>query len=128
MRVKYVLSEVLVGLWRNVTMSIAMIITMAVSLTMLGASGLMYRQVDDMKDLYYKNIQVSIFLKQDVSEQQRTDLDGRLKGDPGEGGPLRRQGRGVRALQGDVPGRAGPGERGEAGPAARVVPDHAQQP
>ena len=32
MRVKYVLSEVLVGLWRNVTMTIAMIITMAVSL------------------------------------------------------------------------------------------------
>ena len=38
MRVKYVLSEVMVGLWRNVTMTIAMIITMAVSLTMLGAS------------------------------------------------------------------------------------------
>ncbi|MFC3504596.1 permease-like cell division protein FtsX [Micromonospora krabiensis] len=82
MRVKYVLSEVLVGLWRNVTMTIAMIITMAVSLTMLGASGLMYRQVDDMKDLYYKNIEVSIFLTQEVTEQQRTDLDGKLKSDP----------------------------------------------
>ncbi|MGC4876301.1 permease-like cell division protein FtsX [Micromonospora sp. DT43] len=82
MRVKYVLSEVLVGLWRNVTMTIAMIITMAVSLTMLGASGLMYRQVDDMKDLYYKNIQVSIFLSQEVSEQQRTDLDAKLKSNP----------------------------------------------
>ncbi|MGC4853123.1 permease-like cell division protein FtsX [Micromonospora sp. DT4] len=82
MRVKYVLSEVLVGLWRNVTMTIAMIITMAVSLTMLGASGLLYRQVDDMKDLYYKNIEVSIFLSQEVSEQQRTDLDAKLKNDP----------------------------------------------
>ncbi|MEU4337239.1 permease-like cell division protein FtsX [Micromonospora lupini] len=82
MRVKYVLSEVLVGLWRNVTMTIAMIITMAVSLTMLGASGLMYRQVDDMKDLYYKNIEVSIFLSQEVSEQQRTDLDAQLKSNP----------------------------------------------
>ncbi|MGV9211438.1 permease-like cell division protein FtsX [Micromonospora sp. RB23] len=82
MRVKYVLSEVLVGLWRNVTMTIAMIITMAVSLTMLGASGLMYRQVDDMKDLYYKNIEVSIFLSQEVSEQQRTDLNDKLKNDP----------------------------------------------
>ncbi|WP_433537157.1 permease-like cell division protein FtsX [Micromonospora sp. CA-249363] len=82
MRVKYVLSEVLVGLWRNVTMTVAMIITMAVSLTMLGASGLMYRQVDDMKDLYYKNIEVSIFLSQEVSEQQRTDLNDKLKNDP----------------------------------------------
>ena len=33
MRAKYVLSEVMVGLWRNVTMTVAMIITMAVSLT-----------------------------------------------------------------------------------------------
>ncbi|WP_433267096.1 permease-like cell division protein FtsX [Micromonospora vinacea] len=82
MRVKYVLSEVLVGLWRNVTMSIAMIITMAVSLTMLGASGLMYRQVDDMKDLYYKNIEVSIFLTQEVTEQERTELQTKLDSDP----------------------------------------------
>ncbi|PWR11806.1 ABC transporter permease [Micromonospora acroterricola] len=82
MRVKYVLSEVLVGLWRNVTMTIAMIITMAVSLTMLGASGLMYRQVDDMKDLYYKNIQVSIFLQTDVTDEQRDQMDAKLKADP----------------------------------------------
>ncbi|MER5703788.1 permease-like cell division protein FtsX [Micromonospora sp. NPDC002296] len=82
MRVKYVLSEVLVGLWRNVTMTIAMIITMAVSLTMLGASGLMYSQVNDMKDLYYKNIEVSIFLKKEANEQQRADIDAKLKSDP----------------------------------------------
>ncbi|PWU58664.1 ABC transporter permease [Micromonospora globispora] len=82
MRMKYVLSEVLVGLWRNVTMTIAMIITMAVSLTMLGASGLMYRQVDDMKDLYYKNIEVSIFLKTDVSQPQIDALKTKLAGDP----------------------------------------------
>ncbi|MER7889211.1 permease-like cell division protein FtsX [Micromonospora sp. NPDC048909] len=82
MRVKYVLSEVLVGLWRNVTMTIAMIITMTVSLFMLGASGLLYQKVGDMKDLYYENVEVSIFLTQEVTEQQRTDLDGRLKSDP----------------------------------------------
>jgi len=82
MRVKYVLSEVLVGLWRNVTMTGAMIITMAVSLTMLGASGLMYRQVDDMKERYYKNIEVSIFLTTEVTAEQRTDLEGRLNSDP----------------------------------------------
>ncbi|MGC5018334.1 permease-like cell division protein FtsX [Micromonospora sp. DT47] len=82
MRMKYVLSEVLVGLWRNVTMTIAMIITMAVSLTMLGASGLLYQQVGDMKDLYYENVQVSIFLKTDVSDEQRASLDAKLKSDP----------------------------------------------
>ncbi|MEU1837559.1 MULTISPECIES: permease-like cell division protein FtsX [Micromonospora] len=82
MRMKYVLSEVLVGLWRNVTMTLAMIITMAVSLFMLGGSGLLYQKVGDMKDLYYENVQVSIFLKTDVNDQQRTDLETKLKADP----------------------------------------------
>ncbi|WP_319464055.1 permease-like cell division protein FtsX [Micromonospora sp. RTP1Z1] len=82
MRVKYVMSEVLVGLWRNVTMTIAMIITLAVSLFMLGGSGLLFQKVGDMKDLYYENIEVSIFLKTDVNEQQRTDLAAKLKSDP----------------------------------------------
>lgn len=82
MRLKYVLSEVLVGLWRNVTMTIAMIITMAVSLTMLGASGLMYLQVNSMKESYYSDIEVSIFLANEVSEQQRTDLNTALEADP----------------------------------------------
>ena len=75
MRFKYVLNEVLVGLWRNVTMTIAMIITMSVSLTMLGASVLMYMQVDQMKTYYYGEIQVSIFLREDVSEAQRTAIN-----------------------------------------------------
>ena len=43
MRAKYVLSEVMVGLWRNVTMTVAMIITMAVSLTMLGGGLLLFK-------------------------------------------------------------------------------------
>ncbi|GGL89856.1 MULTISPECIES: permease-like cell division protein FtsX [Micromonospora] len=82
MRVKYVLSEVLVGLWRNVTMTIAMIITMAVSLTMLGVSGLVYTKVADMKDLYFENVEVSIFLTPEVTEEQRATLDTQLKSDP----------------------------------------------
>ncbi|MFC0007418.1 permease-like cell division protein FtsX [Micromonospora siamensis] len=81
MRMKYVLTEVMVGLWRNVTMTIAMIITMAVSLFMLGGSGLLYQKVSDMKDLYYDNIQVSVFLKTDVKPEQRTELETKLKGD-----------------------------------------------
>ncbi|MFI7541698.1 permease-like cell division protein FtsX [Actinoplanes sp. NPDC049599] len=82
MRFKYVLNEVLVGLWRNVTMTIAMIITMSVSLTMLGASVLMYMQVDQMKNYYYGEIQVSIFLREDVSEAQRTAINQAIDTDP----------------------------------------------
>ena len=74
MRLKYVFSEVLVGLWRNVTMTVAMIITLSVSLTMLGASVLMYLQVDRMKNFYYGEIEVSIFLREDVNDAQRTAI------------------------------------------------------
>jgi cell division transport system permease protein len=70
MRLKYVFNEVLVGLWRNVTMTVAMIITMSVSLTMLGASVLLYLQVDQMKTYYYGEIEVSIFLKEDITQPQ----------------------------------------------------------
>ncbi len=82
MRLKYVLSEVLVGLWRNVTMTIAMIITMAVSLTMLGASGLIYVKVAEMKELYFENIEVSIFLETDATEEQKTVIQAQLDADP----------------------------------------------
>ena len=81
-RAKYVLTEVIVGLWRNVTMTTAMIITMAVSLTMLGAATLTFLQVDDMKDFYYSKVQISIFLKKDVTDAQRANLDTALSDDP----------------------------------------------
>jgi len=81
MRAKYVLSEVATGLWRNVTMTVAMMITMAVSLTMLGASLLLYMQVNSMKSFFYDKIEVSIFLKNDVTEAQRTQLQGDLRAD-----------------------------------------------
>ena len=83
MRLKYVLSEVAVGLWRNVTMTIAMIITMTVSLTLLGASVLLYRQVGHMKDLYYQNVEVTIFLKTtNITTDQKTTLQSDLESDP----------------------------------------------
>ncbi|NUT32437.1 MAG: ABC transporter permease [Hamadaea sp.] len=82
MRAKYVLTEVFVGLWRNVTMTIAMIITMAVSLTMLGASLMLYLQVGEMKDWYYDRVQVSVFLTQDITPEQTSALEARLKEDP----------------------------------------------
>jgi cell division transport system permease protein len=82
MRLKYVLNEVLIGLWRNVTMTIAMMITLSVSLTMLGASTLMYLQVGQMKDFYYAKIEVSIFLTADITDGQRASIDAALTASP----------------------------------------------
>jgi len=83
MRLKYVLSEVAVGLWRNVTMTVAMIITMAVSLTLLGASVLLYFQVDKMRAVYYEQVEVTIFLKtQETTEAQKEAIKADLANDP----------------------------------------------
>ena len=68
MRAKYVLSEVAVGLWRNISMTVAMIITMSVSLTMLGAGVLMYLQTQSMEKEYEGKIEVMLYLKQDLDE------------------------------------------------------------
>ena len=82
MRLKYVLNEALIGLWRNVTMTIAMMVTLSVSLTMLGASTLLYLQVGQMKDFYYAKIEVSIFLTADITDGQRASLDAALTASP----------------------------------------------
>jgi cell division transport system permease protein len=83
MRLKYVLSEVATGLWRNVTMTVAMIITMAVSLTLLGASVLLYLQVDKMRSVYFEQVEVTIFLKtQDIKQEQKDPIEADLKADP----------------------------------------------
>lgn len=81
MRAKYVLTEVFVGLWRNVTMTIAMIITMTVSLALLGASVLMFWTVADMRDYYYAEVEVAIFLTDEVTDDQRQSLEEALAQD-----------------------------------------------
>lgn len=54
--------EVFHGYRRNITMTIAVILTIAVSLTLFG-TGLMVRsQVDAMKDYWYDRVEVSVFL------------------------------------------------------------------
>ncbi len=81
MRVNFVLSEALTGLWRNVTMSVAMILTTAISLTLLGAGGLLYVQIQETKDVLRGKVEVMLFLNDDVTEQQRDALQQRLTND-----------------------------------------------
>ncbi|MFG3339332.1 permease-like cell division protein FtsX [Glycomyces sp. NPDC048151] len=75
MRAKYVMSEVFLGLWRNISMTVAMIITMAVSLTMLGAGLLLYNQVDVIEEYYQTNLEVVVYLERDI-DQAMTDQIG----------------------------------------------------
>lgn len=62
MRAHFVLSEISVGLRRNLTMTFAVIVSVALSLALLGGSLLAREQVNSMKDYWYDRVEVSIFL------------------------------------------------------------------
>ena len=67
MRASFVISEVLIGLRRNLTMTIAMILTTAVSLALLGEGLLVVRMIDKTQELYQGKLEVSVYLNNDIS-------------------------------------------------------------
>ncbi len=62
MRAQFVMSEISVGLRRNLTMTFAVIVSVALSLALLGGSLLATEQVNAMKGYWYDKVQVSIYL------------------------------------------------------------------
>ena len=68
MRARFLLSEVRIGLRRNLTMTFAVIVTTAISLSLLGVGLLSNSQVNAMKDYWYDKIEVSVYLCGSLSE------------------------------------------------------------
>ncbi|MEU9342785.1 permease-like cell division protein FtsX [Streptomyces sp. NPDC048278] len=62
MRASFVMSEIGVGLRRNLTMTFAVVVSVALSLALFGGSLLMSDQVNTMKGYWYDKVNVSIFL------------------------------------------------------------------
>jgi cell division transport system permease protein len=91
-RPSLILSEVGIGMRRNLTMTVAMIVTMSLSLALFGSGLLIRKQVETMKDFWYDRVEVSVYLCGEassgggtcggtaVTEDQRqallTDLEG----------------------------------------------------
>ena len=85
MRFSFVRREVGNGIRRNFTMTVALIVAVAVSLSLVGAALLMRAQVDRMKGYWYDKIEVSIFLCGNTSvaftctgaitDEQRTNVE-----------------------------------------------------
>jgi cell division transport system permease protein len=63
----FVWREALTGLRRNLTMSIAMVLTTAISLGLLGAGLLVVRTTDRTQDLYYSQLAVQVALDEPTS-------------------------------------------------------------
>ena len=62
MRFRHIFSETFAGLRQNLTMTLAVVMTMWVSLSLFGAGLLANQQVDQFKGNWYDKIEISIFL------------------------------------------------------------------
>src|SRR5690242_5768644 len=62
MRVQFVLHEVWIGLRRNLTMTVALIVVVAISLSLLGTGLLFVKQVNHTRSLWQSKVELSIYL------------------------------------------------------------------
>jgi cell division transport system permease protein len=71
MRVQFVLHEVWIGLRRNLTMTVALIVVVAISLSLLGTGLLFVKQVSNTRTYWQGKVQLSVYLcsKSSVSPQ-----------------------------------------------------------
>ncbi|WP_431916074.1 permease-like cell division protein FtsX [Nonomuraea jabiensis] len=94
MRANFIFSEVWIGLRRNLTMTIAVVITVAVGMAMLGVGLMINAQVGMMKGYWDDKVEVSVFLctkgsamesckGKEVSNAQKEALNTLIKGTPG---------------------------------------------
>src|SRR5450631_2241786 len=62
MRAQFVLQEVWTGLRRNLTMTVALVVVVAISLSLLGTGLLFVKQVDNTRTYWQGRVQLSIYL------------------------------------------------------------------
>ncbi len=91
---RHTLGEALSGLRRNASMTLAVIVTMWVSLSLFGAGLLAAQQVDLLKDRWYDKIEISVFLcvkdvrgdncdpGQDATDAQKAEIRAAIEANP----------------------------------------------
>src|ERR1700756_4654987 len=62
MRSQFVLSEIWIGLRRNLTMTVALVVVVAISLSLLGTGLLFVKQVDNTRGFWASRVQLSVYL------------------------------------------------------------------
>ncbi|MGF7124102.1 permease-like cell division protein FtsX [Rhodococcus sp. TAF43] len=67
MRASFIFSEVLTGLRRNLTMTVAMILTTAISLGLFGGGLLVVQMADKTQQIFLDRVEVQLFLTDDIS-------------------------------------------------------------
>jgi cell division transport system permease protein len=62
MRAQFVFSEVWIGLRRNLTMSVALVVVVAISLSLLGTGLMFVKQVDNTRSYWQSRVNLSVYL------------------------------------------------------------------
>lgn len=81
-RFRYLVTEVALGLKRNLLMTVATIVTVTVSLFLLGAGLLVQSQVNLTQEVFYSEVEVAIWLEDGISESQLASLESSLEENP----------------------------------------------
>ena len=76
MRAQFVFGEVWVGLRRNLTMTVALVVVVAISLSLLGTGLLFVKQVDHTRTLWQSRLQLSVYLCSSVNPDQNCAKNG----------------------------------------------------
>ena len=71
MRARFLAKETYRGVSRNITMTLALILTVAISLSLFGVGFLVQRQANTMKDYWYDKVELSVFLCGGVSSSEK---------------------------------------------------------
>jgi cell division transport system permease protein len=71
-RFGFLINEVLTGLRRNVTMTVAMVLTTAISIGLFGGGLLVVRLADQSRDIYLDRVESQVFLTDDISANDPT--------------------------------------------------------
>jgi cell division transport system permease protein len=90
MRLAFILGEIGSGLRRNLAMVTSVILVTFISLTFVGAAGMLQLQINQMKGFWYDKVQVAVFLCVEtstaatcasgpVSDEQRAEIESTLK-------------------------------------------------
>ena len=83
LQLDYVVRETSTNLRRNVTLNIAAVVTMAVSLCMFGSAMVLRAAVGNLSTRWAEGVEVVVFVKRDLPQAQWNDLEDTLKGYPG---------------------------------------------
>ena len=80
MNLGFVFREAVKGLGRSITMTIAMVITTAISVALVVAGVLVTQMTNDTKDIYLEQVEVMVQLNEDISAHDPECTDAACSG------------------------------------------------